>query len=274
MSGTSSVAGEVFVDALPYFDQGYDAAGVREAAAALVEEETRRYRPTKNYLSYIPTPDFATFETEIMRNEFERLAARQPLELLSMKRSTQSTLLHIAKRVLLTIFFNIHPFSSNVMHLNPRCPGCTPNCFIFNLCRYELPAPSSGQKNDITAWQDCVNNSMAQLEHQAVRIENLELMAHYGTNAWKVYNDNLAFMIELAQKELQKFRKQIQDLNWQRKNDQLAGGAKLRELESNWVSLVSKNYEIERAIVQLENEVGQLKQQQGDENKENIRQDF
>lgn len=42
----------------------------------------------------------------------------------------------------------------------------------------------------------------------------------------------------------------------------------------SWVSLVSKNYEIERAIVQLENEVGQLRQQQGDENKENIRQDF
>lgn len=33
MSGTSSVAGEVFVDALPYFDQGYDAAGVREAVS-------------------------------------------------------------------------------------------------------------------------------------------------------------------------------------------------------------------------------------------------
>lgn len=97
-------------------------------------------------------------------------------------------------------------------------------------------------------------------------------------------------------------RKQIQDLNWQRKNDQLAGGAKLRELESkyvvwrfymfmslyvenmlcgdicirlnSWVSLVSKNYEIERAIVQLENEITHLRQQQGDENKENIRQDF
>uniref|UniRef100_A0A4W4HCM2 Pre-mRNA-splicing factor SPF27 n=1 Tax=Electrophorus electricus TaxID=8005 RepID=A0A4W4HCM2_ELEEL len=70
------------------------------------------------------------------------------------------------------------------------------------------------------------------------------------------------------------FRKQIQDLNWQRKNDQLSGGAKLRELESNWVSLVSKNYEIERAIVQLENDVAQLRHQQGEENKENIRQDF
>ncbi|KAJ0036631.1 hypothetical protein NQD34_005308 [Periophthalmus magnuspinnatus] len=226
MAGTASVAGEVFVDALPYFDQGYDAAGVREAAAALVEEETRRYRPTKNYLSYLPTPDFSAFETEIMKNEFERLAARQPMELLSMK-------------------------------------------------RYELPAPSSGQKNDITAWQECVNNSMAQLEHQAVRIENLEIMSQYGTNAWKsTMSNNLAFMIEIAQKELQKFRKQIQDLNWQRKNDQLTGGAKLRELESNWVSLVSKNYEIERAIVHLENEVAQLKQQQGEENKENIQQDF
>uniref|UniRef100_A0A3B3CD82 Pre-mRNA-splicing factor SPF27 n=1 Tax=Oryzias melastigma TaxID=30732 RepID=A0A3B3CD82_ORYME len=208
MAGTASVAGEVFVDALPYFDQGYDAPGVREAAAALVEEETRRYRPTKNYLSYLPMPEFSAFETEIMRNEFERLAARQPMDLLSMK-------------------------------------------------RYELPAPTSGQKNDITAWQECVNNSMAQLEHQAIRIENLELMSHYGTNAWKVYNE-----------------KKIQDLNWQRKNDQLAAGAKLRELESNWVSLVSKNYEIERAIVQLENEVSHLRQQQGEENKENIRQDF
>ncbi|KAK2084999.1 hypothetical protein P7K49_036299 [Saguinus oedipus] len=86
MAGMGLVAGEVVVDALPYFDQGYEAPGVREAAAALVEEETRRYRPTKNYLSYLTAPDYSAFETDIMRNEFERLAARQPIELLSMKR--------------------------------------------------------------------------------------------------------------------------------------------------------------------------------------------
>ncbi|KAM9321580.1 pre-mRNA-splicing factor SPF27 [Gastrophryne carolinensis] len=222
MAGTSLVAGDAVVDALPYFDQGYDAQGVREAAAALVEEETRRYRPTKNYLSYLPTPDYSAFETEIMRNEFERLAARQPLELLSMK-------------------------------------------------RYELPAPTSGQRNDITAWQECVNNSMAQLEHQAVRIENLDIMSQHGCNAWKVYNENLVRMIDSAQKDLQKLRKRIQDLNWQRKNSQLTAGSKLREMESTWVSLVSKNYEIERAIVQLENEIQQLKQQKNGENKENIK---
>ncbi|CAJ0940409.1 unnamed protein product [Ranitomeya imitator] len=98
--------------------------------------------------------------------------------------------------------------------------------------RYELPAPSSGQRNDITAWQECVNNSMAQLEHQAVRIENLEIMSQHGCNAWRVYNENLVRMIESAQKDLQKLRKRIQDLNWQRKNSQLTSGAKLREMES------------------------------------------
>lgn len=45
-------------------------------------------------------------------------------------------------------------------------------------------------------------------------------------------------------------------------------------LPSRWVSLVSKNYEIERTIVQLENEISQIKQQQGEANKENIQQDF
>lgn len=33
MAGTGLVAGEVVVDALPYFDQGYEAPGVREAVS-------------------------------------------------------------------------------------------------------------------------------------------------------------------------------------------------------------------------------------------------
>ncbi|KAB0372768.1 hypothetical protein FD755_015521 [Muntiacus reevesi] len=177
MAGTGLVAREVVVDALPYFDQGYKAPGVREEAAAL------------NFLSYLTAPDYSAFETDIMRNEFERLAARQPIELL-------------------------------------------------------------------------------------IRIENLELMSQHGCNAWKVYDENLVPMIEHAQKELQKLRKHIQDLNWQRKNMQLTAGSKLREMESTWVSLVSTNYEIERTIVQLENELFQMKQQHGEANKENIRQDF
>ncbi|UYV68701.1 BCAS2 [Cordylochernes scorpioides] len=114
------MAGEVVVDALPYIDSGYDEPGVKEAVMAMVEEETRRLRPTKNYLEHLPPLNMHAFETEVMKVELDRLQALQPMELLNMK-------------------------------------------------RYELPQPPSGKQTDITAWTECVENSMAQLEHQAVR---------------------------------------------------------------------------------------------------------
>ncbi|KAL5015058.1 hypothetical protein ScPMuIL_009328 [Solemya velum] len=206
------MAGEVVVDALPYFDQGYDETGVRESALALVEEETRRYRPTKNYLEYLPSASYNSFETEIMKNEFERLQARLPMDMMSMK-------------------------------------------------RYELPQPSAGKMTDISAWNECVENSQAQLEHQAVRIMNLELMGKYGAGAWKVYNNTLVQILEQAQKQLTELRKKIQEINWQRKDEQTHAGSKLKELEESWVGLVSKNYEIERACLDLEEEVKKYEKQ-------------
>uniref|UniRef100_G3UAZ1 Pre-mRNA-splicing factor SPF27 n=1 Tax=Loxodonta africana TaxID=9785 RepID=G3UAZ1_LOXAF len=197
--GTGFVALEAMVDALAYFDQGYEAPDVQKAAVALVQKKAHRYQPTKNYLSYLTALDYSAFGSDIMRNEFQRLAARQPIEFFSMK-------------------------------------------------------------NYITAWEECVDNSMSQLGHQAVRIENLELMSQHGCNAWKVYNENLVHMIENIQKELQKLMKHNQNLNWQK-------------MESTGISLVSKKYEIKQTIVQLENEIYQI-QQQGEANKENIQQDF
>ena len=47
-------------------------------------------------------------------------------------------------------------------------------------------------------------------------------------------------------------KKDIQEVNWTRKNKQTQVGEKLKQLETDWVGLVSKNYEIEQAIVQLE----------------------
>ncbi|XP_067002760.1 pre-mRNA-splicing factor SPF27 [Anabrus simplex] len=204
------MAGEVVVDALPYIDQGYDEPGVREAALAMVEEETRRYRPTKNYLEHLPPLNLNSFETEIMRNEYERMQQRQPMDVLSMK-------------------------------------------------RYELPPPPAGKMTDIAAWTECVENSMAQLEHQATRICNLELMVEYGCEAWKSYLEIIVQLVTQSQKQLQTLRKLIQETNWQRKNMQTQGGEKLRQLEASWVGLVSKNYEIEQACAQLEKEIAMAK---------------
>ncbi|XP_033724700.1 pre-mRNA-splicing factor SPF27-like [Pecten maximus] len=203
------MAGEVVVDALPYYDQGYDESGVREAAMALVEEETRRYRPTKNYLEYLPTTNMSNFETEIMKNEFERLQSRLPMDMLSMK-------------------------------------------------RYELPQPSAGKMTDVSAWTECVENSQAQLEHQSLRIMNLELISEFGSHTWKSYNSVLVQMLDSAQKHLQELRKKIQEINWQRKTEQSNAGKELKDLEASWVGLVSKNYEIERACVELEKEISDM----------------
>lgn len=200
------MAAEIVIDALPYYDKGYDDPGVQDAAVALVEEETRRYRPTRNYLTNLPLVDTQKFETEVMKNEFERLAARQPMELLSMR-------------------------------------------------RYELPTPPSGQKNDVTAWEECVKNSQAQLQHQEVRIENLELMLEHGCNAWRVHNDHIQGMLNIAQKNLQNIKKSIQEINWARKNEQIIAGQRLHDLEANWVNLIGKNYEIEEAIAKLEKQI-------------------
>ena len=54
------------------------------------------------------------------------------------------------------------------------------------------------------------------------------------------------------------FRKEIQELNWSRKSMQTKAGEELSHLESTWVSLVSRNYEIEQACVLLEIDIAKL----------------
>jgi len=193
------------VDALPYIDHGYEEPGVREAALALVEEETRRYRPTSNYLEHLPSLNLASFETSLMKTEFERLSARHPMETLSMK-------------------------------------------------RYELPTPPAGKMTDVQAWTECVDNSLAQLEHQRTRILNLDLMLDYGGESWKQYNEVLQDMLTRLQSQLSDVKKNIQEINWSRKNQQTQVGDRLKQLETSWVSLVSKNYEIEQAVIGMEQE--------------------
>lgn len=55
------------VDALPYIDNEFNNPEVRLAVAQMVEDETKRYRPTKNYLESLPhiaTMDITKFEVK------------------------------------------------------------------------------------------------------------------------------------------------------------------------------------------------------------------
>lgn len=215
------MAGEVLVDALPYIDLGYDEPGVKQSALALVEEECRRYKPTKNYLDFLGPINLHSFESEILKNEFERMEKRLPMEMLNFK-------------------------------------------------RYELPPPPANKQTDATAWFECVENSCAQLEHQATRLLNLEVMNEFGSSAWRVYNQTLKIMFDQAEMQLESLKKEIQSTNLSRKTEQTYAGVKVKSLEEQWVGLVGKNYEIECALTELEKELVELKKKKTVENNLNV----
>ncbi|CAG5105594.1 Oidioi.mRNA.OKI2018_I69.chr1.g2271.t1.cds [Oikopleura dioica] len=204
------MAENVVIDALPYFDRGYDDPGVREAAMELIEREMHKFPPTKNYLEHLPAPDHDKFLTPLMKAELARITSKKPMELMQTE-------------------------------------------------RYTLPAPTPGLRHDPEAWNKAVENSKAQLQHQLVRIENLELMADYGAQAWLKYNETLNQMVSDAQNKLQQIRKDIQEVNWQRKDTQQRAGQTLSRLENEWATLVHKNYEIEEVLIKLENEKNNMK---------------
>lgn len=129
----------------------------------------------------------------------------------------------------------------------------------LSMKRYELPPPPPSRISDLSAWQESVENSLAQLEHQAIRSMNLDLMVEYGCEAWKAYLEIFTSLQAKAQIRLQSIKKEIQEVNWQRKLKQTQAGDKLRSLEAQWVMLVSKNYEIEKVCAELEEEIAKLK---------------
>ena len=126
------------------------------------------------------------------------------------------------------------------------------------MTRYELPEPTIGRQKDIASWQRSVDNSNAQLEQQNFRVINLKLLDQYGTEAWRTYNETLDQLIKLNKSKLVDTKRRIQETNYQRKTSQEKAGDKLKNLEKNWVSLVSKNFEIEQANLNLELELKML----------------
>ena len=82
-------------------------------AFALVEEETRRYRPTKNYLDYLPPADFDKFEVRsLFREYFDCLFSKEELRLATfptitspqpLRRQKPSKKLAIQLRVLICL---------------------------------------------------------------------------------------------------------------------------------------------------------------------------
>ncbi|KHJ44291.1 ribosomal protein S4 [Trichuris suis] len=214
----------IVVDALPYIDQGYD-ENMRAAALALIEEECQRYPPSRNYLRDLPLISLDTF-----------LVARK-LSLSSVEVPFWQT-----------------PVLRNEME---RLESGRP-MELLNMKRYELPGPPAAKQSDITSWQEAVANSKTQLEHQDLRILNLELMADYGPDVWREYSERVAKLVAQSRKQLERIRQETHEINCRRKSKQLEVAGELKQLEARWVALVTKNYEIEKACSDLADQTTQI----------------
>jgi len=124
--------------------------------------------------------------------------------------------------------------------------------------RYEVPPPPASKQNDLNAWVIAVNNSKAQLQHQNLRIVNLDLLNRFGPNAWRANLQNLENIQRMEAKAIEQKKKEIEELNRQRKSEQLNAATKLKQMENRWLELVNKNVDIEIACINLDNEINNM----------------
>uniref|UniRef100_A0A7S0MSM4 Pre-mRNA-splicing factor SPF27 n=1 Tax=Pyramimonas obovata TaxID=1411642 RepID=A0A7S0MSM4_9CHLO len=128
--------------------------------------------------------------------------------------------------------------------------------------RFRLDPPALNRRNDVNAWKQALNNAHSQLEHQALRLTNLELLFKYGANAWKANLNHLEASTITTTKVRDELKSQIEAMNQERKLQQEVTGLELKQLQEEWMSLLEKNMHIAEECAKLEVEIEELKREE------------
>eukprot|EP00392_Amoebophrya_sp_AT5.2_P011782 g11867.t1 len=130
----------------------------------------------------------------------------------------------------------------------------------LDLSKYQQIAPpdqfSAGSEQ---AWKGCLRNARLMSQCNELRLVNLDLLLESGpVAAAEVRKANQSVESQLTN-EVGLLRKRGEEVNQRRKVEQIQGQAELRELQLSHEKYVADNGKVEKAVLQLRQEVERLK---------------